>query len=91
MSDYLYSEVGRLRIENEVNKILIHALKQNLLNQNKELIDEYVDSVTFTSEIIEDKIKKTWSEEESILFRKYIDEELKRITILTESIKSKII
>jgi hypothetical protein len=84
MSEELYAIVGRLRVENEVNKILIHALKQNLLNQNKELIVEYLDSLNFLSEIIETQIKQSWSDEESILFRQYIDEELKRIETLTK-------
>ena len=85
MSDELYTIVGRLRVENEVNKILIQALKQNLLNQNKELIHEYLDSLNFLSEIVETQIKQSWSVEESILFRQYIDEELKRIELLTNN------
>ena len=83
--DELFNIVKRLRIENEVNRILIHALKQNLLNQNKELIVEYLDSLNFLSETIETQIKQSWSDEESILFRQYIDEEFKRIEILTKN------
>jgi len=68
MSDDLLVMIKRLRIENEVNKVLMGSLIQYLLNKNKnELIDECLESINFTAEIVESQINKSWSEGEAEL------------------------
>ena len=80
--DELLSTVKRLRIENEVNKIMIHSLKQTLLNNKDELIDECLDSLTFMSDIVEIQIKQSWTEEETVFFRELIEQEVKNFSLL---------
>ena len=84
MTDELLVIVQRLRIENEVNKLLIDSLFQNLLSGNNELIDDCVDSIKFTSGIIESQIKESWSHEESEFFRQLVNEKIKRMTLLSD-------
>ena len=82
MSDDLLKMVQRLRIENEVNKVMIHSLKQTLLYRNDEQIDECLESINFVSDIVEKQIKQSWTEEESIFFRELIEEEIKQFSLL---------
>jgi len=81
-NDELVSTVKRLRIENEVNKIMIHSLKQTLLNHKNELIEECIESIKFTSDIVEIQIKQSWTEEESTFFRELIEDQIKNFSLL---------
>jgi hypothetical protein len=52
------------------------------MNNKNELIEECIESIRFTSEIIETQIKESWSNEETDYFRKLVDENLKRFSLL---------
>ncbi|MBT8593575.1 hypothetical protein G6685_07475 [Polynucleobacter paneuropaeus] len=82
MTDNLLLMVQRLRIENEVNKVMIHSLKQTLLYRNDEQIDECLESINFASDIVEKQIKQSWTEEESIFFRELIEQQIKQFSLL---------
>ena len=82
MTDNLLLMVQRLRIENEVNKVMIHSLKQTLLYRNDEQIDECLESINFVSDIVEKQIKQSWTEEESIFFRELIEQQIKQFSLL---------
>jgi hypothetical protein len=84
-NDELVSTVKRLRIENEVNKIMIHSLKQTLLNHKNELIEECIESIKFTSDIVEIQIKQSWTEEETIFFKEEIEQEIKLFSLLNSN------
>jgi hypothetical protein len=81
-NDELVSTVKRLRIENEVNKIMIHSLKQTLLYRNDERIDECLESFNFVSDIVSIQIKQSWTEEESTFFRELIEDQIKKFSLL---------
>jgi len=85
MSDDLLMIVKRLRIENEVNKTLIHSLKQVVLFHKNEKIDECLESIKFTSGILEVQIKQSWSAEEAELFRQLMDNEIKQFSLLYDN------
>ena len=82
---HLYGVVFKLRIENEVNKTIIHGLTESLLRANGEALTSSVDSIQFTSDVNEAQIKQQWSEQEANHFRELIDHELK----LLKSLESK--
>ncbi len=77
----LYGMVFRLRIENEVNKVLIHALKHRVIMNDIDAMPQVLDHIEFTSEIIERQIKMQWSEDESVLFKNLIQQEIKKLQI----------
>ena len=85
MSDDLLMIVMRLRIENEVNKTLIHSLKQVVLFHKNEKIDEFLESINFVSDLVEIQIKQSWTEEESIFFRQLMDKEIKQFSLLYDN------
>ena len=85
MSDDLLMIVKGLRIENEVNKILIHSLKQVVLFHKNEKIDKCLESIKFTSGILEVQIKQSWSAEEAELFRQLMDNEIKQFSLLYDN------
>ena len=85
MSDDLLMIVMRLRIENEVNKTLIHSLKQVVLFHKNEKIDECLESINFMSGILEVQIKQSWSAEEAELFRQLMDNEIKQFSLLYDN------
>ena len=85
MSDDLLMIVKGLRIENEVNKILIHSLKQVVLFHKNEKIDKCLESIKFTSGILEVQIKQSWSAEEVELFRQLMDKEIKQFSLLYDN------
>ena len=80
--DELFSTVKRLRIENEVNKIMIHSLKLTLLDHKDVLIDECLESINFVSDIVEKQIKQSWTEEEAFFFRQLIEQQVKEFSLL---------
>jgi spore coat protein CotF len=80
--DELFSTVKRLRIENEVNKIMIHSLKLTLLNHKDVLIDECLESINFVSDIVEKQIKQSWTEEETIFFKELIEQQVREFSLL---------
>ena len=85
MSDDLLMIVMRLRIENEVNKTLIHSLQQVVLFHKNEKIDEFLESINFVSDLVEIQIKQSWTEEESIFFRQLMDKEIKQFSLLYDN------
>ena len=85
MTDNLLKMVQRLQVENEINKILIHGLKTIVFYRNNEKIDECLESIKFTSDIIQVQIRESWSEEESIFFRQRMDEEIHKFSLLYSS------
>jgi hypothetical protein len=78
----LYGIVFNLRIQNEVNKVMINALKQSLLHENIQTIDDCIDSVEFMSGIQEKQIKEQWSQNESDFFKELIHQEIKILELL---------
>lgn len=78
----LYGIVFNLRIQNEVNKVMINALKSSLLHEKIEAIDDCIDSVEFMSGIQANQIKEQWSENESNFFKELIDQEIKILELL---------
>jgi len=85
MSDDLLMIVKRLRIENEVNKTLIHSLKQVALFHKNEKINECLESINFMSGIAEVQIKQSWSAEEAELFRQLMNNEIKQFSLLYDN------
>jgi hypothetical protein len=75
----LYGMVCQLRVENEVNKVLIHSLMIAILQYNKKLTEECLESITFVSEMLRKQIREQWSENEATLFEDLIEQETKRI------------
>ena len=65
----IYGKLLKLRVENEVNKVIIHGLKDNLLRKEPGLISEVEDSISFVSEILEKQIRQQWSEQEANHFK----------------------
>ena len=78
----IYGKLLKLRVENEVNKVIIHGLKDNLLRKEPGLISEVEDSISFVSEILEKQIRQQWSEQEANHFKELMEEEMKKITLL---------
>ncbi len=85
MSDDLLMIVKRLRIENEVNKTLIHSFKQVVLFHKNEKINECLETINFMSVITEVQIKQSWSAEEAELFRQLMDKEIKQFSLLYDN------
>ena len=78
----IYGKLLKLRVENEVNKVIIHGLKDNLLRKEPGLISEVEDSISFVSEILEKQIRQQWSEQEANHFKELMEQEMKKITLL---------
>jgi len=78
----LYGMVMRLRVENEVNKVLLQSLKSNILRNNSALTSEVLDSVSFSADIVEVQIRQQWSDGEALHFRELVEEEKKRMVSL---------
>lgn len=85
MSDDLLGMIQRLRIENEVNKIMIKSLQSTLLNQKNEQINECIEHIEFVSKIVEGQIRDSWSLSEAVFFRQLIDKEIQQFTIIYDS------
>ena len=85
MSDDLLGMIQRLRIENEVNKIMIKSLQNTLLHHKNEKINECLEHIEFVSKIVEDQIRDSWSLSEAVFFRQLIDKEIQQFTIIYDS------
>jgi len=78
----LYGMLMRLRVENEVNKVLLGSLSSNILNGDSTLSAEVLDSVGFIADIVETQIEQQWSEQEAQHFRQLVEQEKKKIVLL---------
>jgi hypothetical protein len=78
----LYGIVLKLRIENEVNKVLANGLIASLIRGDNVAIDNMVESIQFTSNLVEVQIKEQWSEKEAIHFRELVHQEVKKFQLL---------
>jgi len=80
---FLYGAVYRLRIENEVNKVMIHALKDELLRSQGDCIERVTETIQFTSQVTAEQIKQSgWSDAEVKLFGDLIEREKKLLSLL---------
>ena len=84
-NEELLSMVLRLRIENEVNKVLISGLKQSLLYHKNEEIDECIRAVNGISDMTAIQIMQSWSEAEAIFFKDLINDEIRNLSLLYKS------
>lgn len=84
-NEELLSMVLRLRIENEVNKVLISGLKQSLLYHKNEEIDECIRAVNDISDMTAIQIMQSWSEAEAIFFKDLINDEIRNLSLLYKS------
>jgi len=75
----LYGMLMRLRVENEVNKVLLGSLSSNILRGDSTLSAEVLDSVGFIADIVETQIEQQWSEQEAQHFRQLIEQEKKKL------------
>jgi len=78
----LYGMLMRLRVENEVNKVLLGSLSSNILNGDSTLSAEVLDSVGFIADIVETQIEQQWSEQEAQHFRQLVEQKKKKIVLL---------
>jgi rubrerythrin len=81
--EFLYGAVYRLRVENEVNKVLIHALKSEILKDEADRIEAMLETIQFTSSVVEAQIKQSgWSDAELKLFKELIEKEKRLLSLL---------
>ena len=85
MSSDLEKEIRRLRVENEVTKIISASLKVAVLLKKNETIDDCKDWIEFLSRGLEVSIMQSWSLEESKIFRERIDEEIRELSSYRDS------
>ncbi len=84
MTNDLEKEIRRLRVENEVNKLLIATLIRFVWQDRNEEIDICKHLMEFSTREKEEAIER-WSLEESIFFRESMDGWISQLSCLYDS------